>query len=61
MKQPKAFYRDLTHAGYNWGGFWDGKHHFVKKVPTGYMQAAVIESDIADGSWAFMCENGLSR
>ena len=67
MKQPKSFYKSLNHAGYAWGGFWDGMHHFVKHgyhdgaYITGYLEAKVSESDIEDGSYTFMLDNELTR
>lgn len=61
MLHPKSHYMSLEHAGHKWGGFWDGLHHFVKKTPTGYFDAAVSESDLTDGSWEFMCERGFTR
>ena len=61
MLHPKSHYGGMTHLGYGWGGFWGGLHHFVKKTATGYLDAAVSESDVTDGSWKFMCEHGLTR
>jgi hypothetical protein len=63
MKHPKSFYRSLSHAGYSWGGFWDGHHVFVKPANSqgGVFEMRVLESDIEDGSWKFMAEHGLTR
>jgi len=63
MKHLKSFYRDLSHAGYSWGGFWDGHHVFTKSANNlgGVFEMKVLESDIDDGSWKFMAEKGLTR
>lgn len=63
MKHPKAHYMGLSHAGYSWGGFWDGFHHFQKRANDagGFLHMKLLESDIEDGSWKFMAERGLTR
>lgn len=61
MLHPKSHYMALSYDGYGWGGFWDGLHHFIKKTATGYLDSAVSESDLTDGSWTFLCQYGLTR
>lgn len=63
MRHPKCHYMGLNHAGFSWGGFWDGHHVFTKRANDagGFFEMKVLESDIEDGSWKFMAEKGLTR
>lgn len=61
MKYKKAYYKNITHFGYHWGGYWNNLHHFIKKVNQKFLEIACIDEDIEDGSLIFMMEHGFTR
>jgi len=59
---PKQYYKNLKHNSFEWAGFWDNFHHFVKgNNRTGFLDIAVTQQDIADNSWWWFCDNEITR
>lgn len=69
MEHPKPYYQAivLSDAGYSWGGWWDNRHHFIKrpgyydgKRQEGYAEIECTEEQITNGDLEFFIKHGLS-
>lgn len=47
--------------GYEWRGYWDKFHHFVKKEDKGYLECRCKDVDIENGDLLFMIQHNLTR
>ena len=51
-----------THNGFTWSfDDDDGAHVFTKKTPNGYAEMRLLASDMTNGNFEFMAENGLTN
>lgn len=57
---------DRTYNGFKWGFDEKGAHHFVKEIKEGwqtkgYEEMRCLPSDMENGNFEFMAENGLTN
>ena len=61
MKYDKAHYKQINLDGFRWYAYTDGLHRFSKRAGTQWLDMAVTEEDLADGSALSMAQDGVSR
>lgn len=54
--------RFIAPDGFRYSGYWEGHYHFVKgDNRTGFETLSCLESDITDGNYQVMADEGLTR
>lgn len=61
MKHDKAHYKQINLHGFRWYAYSAGLHRFSKQVGAQWLDMAVTEEDLADGSALSMAQDGVSR
>jgi hypothetical protein len=61
MKHDKAHYKQINLNGFRWYAYTDGLHRFSKRAGAQWLDMAVTEQDLADGSALSMAQDGVSR
>ena len=61
MKHDKAHYKRINLNGFRWYAYRDGLHRFSKRAGAQWLDMAVTEEDLADGSALAMAQDGVSR
>lgn len=61
MKYDKAHYKRINLNGFCWYAYINGLHRFSKRAGDQWLDMAVTEEDLTDGSALSMAQDGVSR
>lgn len=61
MKHDKAHYKRINLHGFRWYAYSACLHRFSKQAGSQWLDMAVTEEDLADGSALSMAKDGVSR